>query len=54
MYHGIHESFQGNLIIGGQWTFTIHQRQFSMHGKQQDRQWKVLGRCVGVLKETKK
>ncbi len=36
MYHGNHESFQGNLIMGGQCTFTNHQWQFSMHDRQKD------------------
>ena len=38
MYHGTHESFQRNLIMGGQCTFTIHQWQLSMHDRWQDRQ----------------
>ena len=37
MYHGTHESFHGNLIMGGQCTFTIHQWQFSIHDRQQDK-----------------
>ena len=37
LYHGTHESLKGNLIMEGQCSFTIHQWQFSVHDRHQDR-----------------
>ena len=61
MYHGTHESFQRNLIMGGQCTFTIHQWHYHALPIQL---WitRTIGlahrplevKCVGALKERKK
>ncbi len=36
MYHGTHESFQRNLIMGGQCTFTIHIGKIEIIGKKSE------------------
>ncbi len=50
MYHGTHESFQGNLIMGGQCTFTIHKLQFSMHHKQQECQDRQAKKVIALIR----